>query len=369
MADTGDMSATVPQRGQNMENLSLLLGGLGFILGALVALVVLDPPAPLFGKGSVGEGAALTGGAVSGLSFLTVMILVGSTRMAWQRRLSRFRRVVDLVGLTLVHAVISMLATAAVFAVFADAFRALDLDRWAGSFLIGGACAVGAYVAASSAASLTTSSLSLLVAVFLVVGAFTSALTSSDPQWWQAHFSALGTASDASGITFNFTLILTGVVLTALADFLTHDLTRWAEHTGEPHWKAVFVRVGFIVLGIMLGMVGVIPVNESLFWHNMVTYGAIGAFVVMLIAVPFLFRHLSGGFVGVTAVVAAMMALGGWLNLGAKYLNITAFEIAAVGTVFLWLILFTRSVSAAVADIPEVAGPSEAVAIPPASAH
>ena len=101
----------------------------------------------------------------------------------------------------------------------------------------------------------------------------------------------------------------------------------------------------------------------------MVTYGAIGAFVVMLIAVPFLFRHLSGGFVGVTAVVAAMMALGGWLNLGAKYLNITAFEIAAVGTVFLWLILFTRSVSAAVADIPEVAGPSEAVAIPPASAH
>ena len=46
----------------------------------------------------------------------------------------------------------------------------------------------------------------------MVVGAFTSALTSSDPQWWQAHFSALGTVSDVSGTTFNFTLILTGVV-------------------------------------------------------------------------------------------------------------------------------------------------------------
>ncbi|MDO5737216.1 MAG: DUF998 domain-containing protein [Propionibacteriaceae bacterium] len=347
------MNTTPPRDGRNMEDLSLLLGGLGFGVGAVLGLLLLNPPAPLFGKGSVGEMAALAGGAVAGVAFLVVMLVLGPTRMSWQRRLSRFRRVVDLAGLTLVHALISMLTIAAAFVVFSDAFQYLALDQWAGGFLTGGACAVAAYVAASSANNLTTQSLSLLVATFLVVGAFTSALTSSDPQWWQAHFSALGAASDASGITFNFTLILTGVVLTALADFLTHDLTRWAEHTGEPRWKVVFVRTSFIILGIMLGMVGVIPVNQSLFWHNMVTYVAIGAFVVMLLAVPFLFRRLSGGFVGVTIVVAAMMAVGGWLNLGIGYLNITAFEIAAVGTVFIWLILFTRSVSAAVADIPE----------------
>lgn len=294
------------------------------------------------------------GGAVSGLAFLAVMLVIGKSLLPWQKRLTRFRRVVDLVGLTLVHAAISLLAMAAVFAVFSDAFRELALDRWASSFLIAGACAVGSYVAASSAGSLTTQSLSMLVAAFLVTGAFSSALTSSDPQWWQAHFSALGTVSDASGITFNFTLILTGVVLTTLADFLTHDLSRWARHTGEPGWKVTFVRVGFIVLGIMLAMVGVIPVNFSLFWHNMVTYVAVCAFAVMLIAVPFLFRRLTGGFFGVTVVVAGMLATAAWLNLGAGYLNITAFEIVAVGTVFIWLILFIRSVSAAVDDIPEI---------------
>lgn len=352
--NTGGMSATTKQNGQRLENLSLLLGAAGFLSGGVVALLTLRPPSPLFGTGSVGEAAALTGGAVSGLAFLIVALRAGSRGTAWQHRLSRFRRVVDLVGLTFVHAAISMLATAAVFAVFADAFKDLDLDRWAGGFLIAGACAVGAYIAASSAGSLTTQSLSLLVAAFLVVGAFTSALTSSDPQWWQAHFSALGTVSDASGITFNFTLILTGIVLTTLADFLTHDLSRWARSTGEPNWKVVLVRVGFIVLGLMLAMVGVIPVNLSLFWHNMVTYAAIGAFGVMLVAVPFLFRRLTGGFIGVTVVVAAMLATAGWLNVGVGYLNITAFEIAAVGTVFTWLILFIRSVSAAVEDIPEL---------------
>lgn len=355
MPDTWLMTTrTTQKRSRQLENLSLLLGAMGFIVGGGMSLLVLQPPAPLFGKGSVGETAALMGGAVSGLAFLTVMLVIGQSLLPWQRRLTRLRRVIDLVGLTLVHASISLLAVAALFAVFADAFRELSLDGWASSFLIAGACAVGAYVAASSAGSLTTQSLSMLVAAFLVTGAFSSALTSSDPQWWQAHFSALGTVSDASGITFNFTLILTGVVLTTLADFLTHDLSRWAAATGEANWKVVFVRIGFIVLGLMLAMVGVVPVNLSLFWHNMVTYVAIGAFGVMLVAVPFLFRRLTGGFFGVTVAVAAMLAAAGWLNLGAGYLNITAFEIVAVSTVFIWLILFIRSVSAAVDDIPKL---------------
>ncbi len=73
-----------------------------------------------------------------------------------------------------------------------------------------------------------------------------------------------------------------------------------------------FVRVGFIVLGIMFAVVRVIPVNFSLFWHNMVTYMAVGAFAIMLIAVPFLFRRLTGGFFGVTVVVAGMLATAAW---------------------------------------------------------
>ncbi len=43
---------------------------------------------------------------------------------------------------------------------------------------------------------MTTESLSVLVASFLVVGALGSALSSSDPQWWLQHFSALGAAAD-----------------------------------------------------------------------------------------------------------------------------------------------------------------------------
>lgn len=158
----------------------------------------------------------------------------------------------------------------------------------------------------------------MLVALFLVAGSLASALSASDEQWWQQHFSALGAASDRSGILFNFTLILTGVVLTALADFLTHDLQLWAEHHGERHWKVTFVRVGLIALG----------------------------------------------FPAVTAAVVALIAGVVWLHLGVGYLNITAFEMGAVSTVFVWLVLLIRTVTAAVSEIPETSPAEVEVAAP-----
>lgn len=257
----------------------------------------------------------------------------------------------DLVGLTLMQATLTFFLVTALFAVFQGAFRQLQLDVWASAFLAALTCAVAAYVGAGNASSLSTESLALLVAAFLVIGALGSALNAADALWWQAHFSALGAAADRSGVAFNFTLLLTGLVLVTLADFLTHDLSRWAVRGGQSRWRVTVVRVGLAVMGGMLGMVGVIPVNRSLFWHNFVTYVAIGAFAVLLVGIPFLFPRLPGGFLVVSAVIAALLVLAVVLHFNVGYLNITAFEIVAVSTMFLWLVLFIRTVGAALRDV------------------
>lgn len=341
-----------PSRTSRQENSALLVGGLGFLTGAILGLLVLRPHSAIFGQGSVGElgaFAALLGG---GLGFLIGM-LTGRQRHPWLARLSRFRRGVDITGLAIVHGLFAFFATTAAYAVFAGAFRTLELDRYAGAFTVGLVCAVCAYASASSATSMTTESLSVLVASFLVVGALASALSASDPRWWLQHFSALGAAADRSGVLFNFTLILTGLVLVALADFLTQDLERWAGQQGEPAWRVGSVRLALIALGLLLGSVGAIPVNLSLFWHNMVTYGAIGVFVLLLLGVPILFRRLPGGFLAVTLIVVGLIATVVWLHLGIGYLNITAFEAGAVGTVFVWLVLFIRTVTAAANEVAD----------------
>ncbi|MCC2593030.1 hypothetical protein LKO27_06335 [Tessaracoccus sp. OS52] len=334
------------------ENLSLLLGAIGLLVGAGVGRAVLDPPSPLFGQGSVGELAAWTAFFTAGGSFVVAMVRILPLVRPWLRRLPLWRKLLDVAGLALVHGAFSFLGTAALFSVFAEAFSGLETDRWAGAFLVSLACGVCAYASAGNATSMTTESLSVLVAVFLVVGATASALYASDESWWQHHFSALGAAADASGVVFNFTLILTGVVLTTVADFLTHDLSVWAEREGERRWKVTFVRLSLIALGALLAGVGLVPVSLSLFWHNLVTYALIGVFVLALLGAPLLFRRLPGGFWVVTVVVVVLIAAAVFLHLGIGYLNITAFELAAVGVVFGWLLLFIRTVAAAAATQP-----------------
>ncbi|MEJ6555363.1 hypothetical protein PQI51_10070 [Microbacterium esteraromaticum] len=86
------------------------------------------------------------------------------------------------------------------------------------------AFALTAYVAFHGAVRLTPMSLSLDLAVFLVVGAFAAMLTSSDPQWWQNNLSALGQTTNSAAPAFNVTLILSGMIVTTIARYATSGL-------------------------------------------------------------------------------------------------------------------------------------------------
>ncbi|GAB3814464.1 hypothetical protein GCM10028820_10460 [Tessaracoccus terricola] len=341
-------------RDSRRENLSLLLGGIGLVIGGLVGLIVLGPESRLFGRGSVGEVAAATALPVSALAFGFAMNFVMARVRPWLRQLPKFRQVFSILGLALVHGALATLVTVGLFSVFNDAFRGVLLDNWVGAFMVAVVCGVSAYATAASATALTTESLSLLVAIFLVVGALASALNASNELWWQVHFSALGATLDASGIVFNFTLILTGVVLITLADFLTNDLRIWASRVGERRWKVTAIRLSLFAMGVCLAGIGSFPVSFSRFGHNFFTYTLMYIFAVTLVAVPILFRKLPGGFIGVTAVTIVLTVAFVYLRNGIDYLNVTAFEIVAVGLVFVWLLLFVRTVSAALVDQPRL---------------
>ncbi|TRY17420.1 hypothetical protein FOJ82_12865 [Tessaracoccus rhinocerotis] len=339
-------------RDSRRENLSLLLGGIGMLIGGLVGIFVLGPESRLFGRGSVGEVAAATALPVSALAFGFAMNFVMARVRPWLRQLPKFRQVYSILGLALVHGALATLVTVGLFSVFNEAFRGVLLDNWVGAFMVGVVCGISAYATAASATALTTESLSQLVAVFLVVGALASALNASNELWWQVHFSALGATLDASGIVFNFTLILTGVVLITLADFLTHDLRTWAERVGERRWKVGAIRLSLIAMGLCLAGIGSFPVTFSRFGHNFFTYSLMYVFAATLVAVPILFRRLPGGFIGVTVVTIVLTVTFVYLRNGIDYLNVTAFEIVAVALVFVWLLLFVRTVSAALVDQP-----------------
>lgn len=302
----------------------------------------------LFGETSLAEYSALFAAAVTAGSFVIWFLWSAKDPIRrWRRRMPLLLRILECVGLTLTHAGVALLLPSGAFWVLSQAFRELTLDGVAGAFIVASVAAVASYLTVGSALSTSTRHLSHLLAVFVASGALSSMLTASDPLWWQSHFSSLGAATDASGITFNFTLLLAGLVIITLSGYLTHDLGRWAELAREAHWKVLVVRVGFVVEGALLAGLAFLPVDRFFVSHNVVAYTMVGVFLVLAVAVPVLFPTLSRAFTVVCVVTLTVLVIGLVAYLGVHYLNLTAFELLAVGGIFAWLILLVGTVESA----------------------
>ena len=329
------------------ESRHLLLGGAGAVLGALVGLLALLGTAPLAGAGSIGQVAAL---AVLGCGTATAALTLSTlTRrsMPWLGGRRWWRRALDILGLALIHGVLGLFLTGALFGVFQQAFQGVALDRLAGTFWVAAACGTACYVISAAAASLTGRSLATLLAVFLTVGVLASALNSQDPYWWERYFSELGEGGDLASLTFNLTLLLTGIALVTVAELLAHDLDLWARRAGEPGWVTTAVRAMLSTVGVLVALIAVISRTVSVFWHNVVAMALVVVFGLTLLAIPVLLRRLPGGLLAITAAAFGLLVAVIVLYAGLDYLNMTAFEMGAAAIMYGWLLLFIRTVSAA----------------------
>lgn len=346
-------SAARPLRSdpERAENITLLLSAASVVIGAAIGLLHLHETRPLMGRGSIGETATYAAMITSGAAFLIAAQLVTLRMHPWLRYLGWPRRLLNILGLTALHAMFSFLLATVVYSVLATAFRGVALDHWAGTFWVALTCGACTYVVVASATALTTGSLSALLMVMLVGGVLGSAMSAPDPHWWRHHFSWLGADTGDAGLAFNLTLLLAGFVLVTIGDFLAHDLDVWTQATGQERWRVRVVRGAMIVLGVLLMLVALIPVNVSKTWHDAAAQGIVVVFAVAIVAFPMLFPRLPDGFRAVTGAIVAMLAVCVVLWKGVHYLNTTAFEMGAATTVFVWLLLFVRSVTAAVGSL------------------
>lgn len=342
----------IEQTRVKLERVSLAVGGGAFVVGALVALTVLRGHTPLFGRGSIGDLAAFTAAPIAALSCLLVLGVLGDDVLPWHRNLSRFRRIVDLIGLMLLFGSLALLLVMALYQLFSSAFRTIQFDHWSGSFLVAATCAMVGYLVASATSRLTTSNLSMLLGLFIFAGAIFAGITSANEYWWRMHFSTLGTAVDASGIAFNFTLILSGLVLITLSEFIVYDIYRMVRFDRGSKIKVGIARFGFILLGACLGLIGVLPESLTHRGHLIVTYGAIAVVAVMMLVMIVVFPRVARTFWAPTLIIAAMLAVAGYLFRVVRYLNTTAFEMIAVMLVLAWLFLLIRTIASIVEDLP-----------------
>lgn len=341
------------------ESRALVVGSAGFLaLGVVAFLLVGREPVPLSGRGSAGDIAAL-GTAVLGAGAVVAgcvqrgqpssLQAPSSSAPSSSAQRSRIRSSIDIAGLALAHACIFLLGWLALFAIFQQAFIGAVLYPVAAAILVGTTGAISAYTAYLSALSMTAYRLSALLAGFLVTGILTSMLTAENPQWWQENLSALGMSSDVSGVAFNFTLIVAGVVVTTLAGYATATLAATAATAAARH-RVRALEGGIVLIGLFLAGVGLFPVDERFGIHTLVASGMVVVFASLIVRIRALVPSISATFAALGWVFLAVIVVAAVMWFPVGYYNLTAVELIAASLVFAWLIILIRNLAAVDAD-------------------
>lgn len=347
------------QSSQTLESAALLVGGAVFVIVSLVALPFFHGVhVPISGPGSIGQFIAIAGG-------ITAIIVYIFGRIVLRTRPARSNGPatdVDAAGvqlhwfdvgaLALSHGIIALLGWICVASLLSVSFKGAVVFSFSSIILAGAAVALTAYVCFLSAVHLNSTLLSLMLAVFLVVGSFASMLSATDPLWWQKNLSTLGMSTSISSLAFNVTLIIAGVMVTTLAHYATAPLP--SSTRAEARGRSL-TRAGLTVLGILLACVGIFPLSRNETLHNVSASGMSLVYVALVIALPRLvpslprvFAILGYVYVGVIVVLAVFFITG--------YYNLTAVELVAFLLIFSWLIVLLRTTEGLATGNAEVQG-------------
>jgi hypothetical membrane protein len=336
------------------ESRAIVYAIAGFIIGGVVGLFVFHDAVPISGRGSLGDATAITCAILALLVFVASYLLsLGQGGREWFREIHLARQILNVAALAFAHAAVALLAWAVLFVVFQLAFIDAEVSQFIAAVLLGAASTITCYFVYLSGSLMTTSRLIFTLVAFLALGVVTSMLTTSDPYWWQKNISALGTGDDFSGATFNLTLLIAGILLSSLSDYLTSDLTHSSLMPGVDEAgmrkRANQIKWALILLGAFLAGVGLFPVDDRQFLHIAVSIGMVIAFGFLVIRVRWLIPGVSTAFVLVGYIFLAIIVVATVLFF-IGYWALTAMELIAFALVFTWLIVLIRNVAAAETD-------------------
>ncbi|KDA06365.1 hypothetical protein DC31_11095 [Microbacterium sp. CH12i] len=349
------MSAKTPTPGPKVGNLAPALraeseaiyaaagaGVLGAIYGLVVALgapdLQLEEVARSFGL-LAAIGGSLVAIAVSITGYWRSRNLPGQE---WRRSLPSWKFTVNTISVVIAHTALTFLAVYAGYRLIGQGFIGLPIITFWSIVLMSVTLGLTAYIVYLSVSRMTTQRMSSLLMAFVVIGTFTAMITTPDAGWWKIHFSQLGSFSDLSSYVFNGTLIAGGLLVTTFAVYIANDLTslrrtRMLQYSRAPR----VVSTLFVIMGTMLALVGVFPVNVHLLLHNLSAIGMAIVFLVLLIAGPKVLRGMpsayflsSWAFLAATVVSIVLFFVG--------YFTLTALEIIVFALIFAWIAVFIR---------------------------
>lgn len=336
---------TVPTLRAESEALlaAFIAGAGGAVVGLVLALVART--VALWAPWGLGPWAALCGGTAAAISSALGFWRSRTTDgEEWRRDIADWRYVVSTTSVMIAHVALTAIGVLALFALLARAFIGVSVNGFWTVTLLALFSGLSGYLSYLSSSRMTTQRLTSLLVSFIGIGTLAAMVTTSDPAWWELHFSQLGTFGDLSSLLFNGTLIAGGLLVTTFTLYVGRDLRRVGGSDARP---AIRVVTGaLVVMGIMLACVGIFPVDVNLLLHNLSASGMALMYLLLLAGGPRLLRGMprtyfsaSWGFLAALVASIVLFAVG--------YFGLTAFEIIVFALIFGWLAVFIRFLAVA----------------------
>lgn len=341
-----------PNPSSLVESRALWAGGASGVLGLIVGLITFwGQDVPMFDREvSIGVVAIICSLVATAGSFAWSQYAMWTSRgrVAAHGAGSVFRRALAGIGLMLTHLAITLFAVLGVFALLALSFRGLTLPIPHSAALVAVSAMVSGYASSLSGADGSTMHLAALLTMLMVGGVLTAMLTQPDPEWWIHHFSYLG-GGGASGLTFNGTLIVAGLVLITLADRLTNDLSRYPKTAGG---RITVVRTLLIVAGAACALTGFFPYDWYEPIHMAFAFTMLLSISALMVVAPRAIPGLPASFRLASLALLAVPIISVVLFFLHSF-SWTGTELVCALGCFAWLVLFIRTTNAVVHEEPE----------------
>ena len=345
------MTKIPEQSSRSIESYAIYSAGIALVVAFLTSVLYFHgDTVPLFGRHSIGVVASVLGTVAAFIAYLAASYRA-RIHLVQLHTFQRMRLYLTTFALAFVHASIGMLLIAGSFYIVADAFVGLYLDSYASATIAAIITAMASYITYLSASRMSSERVSTALAAFLVSGALTSMITAEDPNWWNQHFSSLGASGTLSAYAFNLTLIVAGIVIVSLSDYVAEDFAKLKSKSSTyRNIRTNTIRVVLALIGVFLAFVGVFVYDAYPLIHNTAAGGMAILFVGLVVALPLLTPSFPKAFFGLSYVLMATIVFCYWLWQGLDYFNLTTFELLAAAIIFSWLVVFIRQIAAIVHD-------------------
>ncbi len=256
-----------------------------------------------------------------------------------------FRFSLSIFTLARVYSLLAAFFTAVAVVLFNYGFKGLEIDIYTSTISAAVYAAVLTYFVVNMAMNVTLQGLAVVLVLFIVTGVGLSMMTTESTDWWVYNFSYLGTFDSTSYHLFNITLMLSALILVAIADYL---FTKIREiFAGDKRIDLNRVKRAeqiFIIGGLALGGVGLFSYSRAPTMHNLSAMFAGVFFGALLFGIKWFLPVFPKTFYTISYAIGIGLILA-WVVLlnGIGYLSLTAFEFLAAALIGAWIGLFIRN--------------------------